>query len=345
MFEEEPTIDEVWQVKAGKYRRYAGLSRLQRLLDVPTFARNIRDVGRVVRGYGQARSMLKTLKPDGILIKGGYVGVPIGLAAAHLGIPFITHDSDSTPGLANRIIAKWAKLHATGMPTEFYNYPKGTMVYTGTPIAAEFETLNTELVASYRTLVGVSDCKKVVTIIGGSQGALQLNEDIVALAGRLMQHHHDLGILHIVGPSHETEMLHAYAKELLANERRRVVVKGFVPDVYRYTGAADVVVSRASATVVAELAEQEVATILVPGQLADDHQSANAKHLTDSNMTLHVAHADREGLYDAIDDLLRNAGKREALATALGALAKPTAAKDLAKLLVSTFGVEQDSGA
>jgi len=343
LFEEEPAIDEVRQIRAGKYRRYGGMSRLEKLKDLPTFARNVRDVGRVIKGYAQARKMLKELRPDGILIKGGYVGVPVGLAAAHLDVPFITHDSDSIPGLANRLIAKWAKLHATGMPAEFYSYPKESMVYTGTPIASDFKPVTADDITAYRSDLGLVDCKQVVSIIGGSQGGSQLNEDIAAIAGRLMQQHHELGIVHIVGPAHETAMQHAYAEELLADERRRVVVKGFVPDVYRYTGAADVVVSRASATVVAELAVQNKATILVPGRLAGDHQVSNAKHLADSNVALHVAYADREGLYTAVDDLLRNSGKRKTLGDNLGAIAKPDAAKELAELLISNFGADNRS--
>lgn len=337
LFEEEPAIDEVRQVRAGKYRRYAGLSRLQKLTDFPTFARNVRDVGRVVKGYTQARKLLKELRPDGILIKGGFVAVPVGLAAAHLGIPYITHDSDSMPGLANRLIAKGAKLHATGMPTEFYSYPKDSMVYTGTPITSDFKPLTNEETAKFRKEIGLKGCKQVISVIGGSQGASQINEDMVAIAGRLMQRHQDLGIVHIVGPAHETEMQHAYSQELLADERRKVIIKGFVPDVYRYTGAADVVVSRASATVVAELAVQGIATILIPGQLAGDHQSANARHLAETNVALHVAYGDREGLYAALDDLLRNDGKRQSLAGNLAAMGKPDAASELAQLVITNF--------
>ncbi|MDB5182221.1 MAG: murG [Candidatus Saccharibacteria bacterium] len=340
LFEEEPCIDEVRQVRAGKYRRYAGLSRLEKIMDVPTFARNVRDIGRVVKGYAQARKMLKDLKPDGILIKGGYVGVPIGLAAAHLNIPFITHDSDSIPGLANRLIAKWALLHATGMPTEFYSYPAGSMVYTGTPIVSDYQPVTAASIASYRNDLGLKDCKKVIAVVGGSQGASQLNEDMVAIAGRLMQQHRGLGIAHIVGPAHEIEIEHAYTKELLADERRNVIVKGFVSDMHRYSGAADVVVSRASATVIAELAVQGIATILVPGQLAGDHQGANAKHLAESNVAVRVAHADRERLFNAIDDLLRNEAKRKTLASNLSALAKPAAATELAELLLKNFRTE-----
>ena len=337
LFEDEPAIDEVRQVRAGKFRRYAGLTRTQKLLDMKTVAQNVRDVGRVVKGYAQARKILKELRPDGILIKGGYVGVPIGLAAAHLGIPFITHDSDSIPGLANRIIAKWATLHATGMPTEFYSYPKDETVYTGVPISAQFITVTPELRKQYRTDLHLEKCETVVAVIGASQGASQLNDDMLAIAGRLMQRHPNIGIIHIAGPTHEQEVIRGYKEELLSDELKHIVVKGFVTDVYHYTGAADVVVSRASATVIAELAVQGIATILVPGQLAGDHQGANAKHLAESNVAIRVANADREGLYDAINDLLRNDAKRKTLAANLQHMAKPAAATELAQLLLDNF--------
>ena len=110
LFQDDKFIDSVHQIAAGKYRRYAGLSRLKRLTDVSTLALNVRDAGRLCRGYTQARRLLKRIKPDMILIKGGFVGVPVGLAAAHLNIPFITHDSDSTPGMANRIISRISRL-------------------------------------------------------------------------------------------------------------------------------------------------------------------------------------------------------------------------------------------
>jgi UDP-N-acetylglucosamine--N-acetylmuramyl-(pentapeptide) pyrophosphoryl-undecaprenol N-acetylglucosamine transferase len=334
---DEPAIDAVYQVAAGKYRRYSGLSRLQKMLDVPTLARNVRDLGRVCKGYVQARRLLKRLRPDGILIKGGFVGVPIGLAAAHLHIPFITHDSDTIPGLANRLIARWAYKHATGMPAEFYDYPPEQTVYTGVPVAAEFIPVTTKLQAQYRRDIGLEKCTQIVSVIGGSQGGAQLNEDVIRIVGRLMQQYPGLGIIHIVGPAHEQEMEHCYSEELLADERRRVVVKGFAKDAYRYTGAADVVVSRASATVVAELAVQGKTVVLVPGQLAGDHQGANARHLAESGAAYQVPYGDSEGLYNALHELLDNKQQAQRLADGLSGLAKPHAAKDLAQLLLASF--------
>ncbi len=336
LFKSEPLIEKVYQIPAGKYRRYSGLSRLQKMLNLKTVLLNSRDMGRVGAGVLAARKMLKRERPDVILIKGGFVGVPIGLAAAQLHIPFITHDSDSTPGLANKIIARWARLHATGMPPEYYQYPKDTIRYTGVPIQEQFSRVSVEQQAVFKKDLGIQDCAFVITIIGGSQGGMQLNKDMAQVVGRLMQRHTALGIVHIVGSAHEDEMKRFYAKELLADERMRVVVKGFVSDVYRHTGAADVVVSRASATVVAELAVQGKAVILVPGQLADDHQVKNAQLLSVSGRALMVPFGDAEALYEAVDMLLKVPSKRSALAQELHKISKQHAAKELAEILAST---------
>jgi len=302
-------------------------------------AKNVRDVGRTTKGYAQARKQLKKLAPDVVLVKGGFVGVPIGLAAASLKIPFLTHDSDSIPGLANRIISKWAKLHATGMPAELYEYEKSKTVYTGVPVSDNYEHVSKEKQEDYKNKVGVGDCKLTLSIIGGSQGGSQLNDDVLSLAGRLMQQYKDLGILHIVGPAHEEAMKKAYKQELLADEYRRVVVKGFVNDAYLYTGAGDVVVSRAGASVIAELAIQGKAVVLVPGQLAGDHQSKNAKVLTNAGQTRMAAYGDAEGLYKELLDLLSDEAKRSTLAKKLNELAKPNAARELAELTLKLAGI------
>src|SRR5579862_7870303 len=131
-------IDEVHTVRAGKFRRYHG-EGIKQVLDVQTVLKNVRDAGRVVRGLDESRRLLKRLKPDLVFIKGGFVGVPVGLAAAQLHIPFITHDSDAVPGLANRIIARWATAHAVALPKELYNYPADKTFTVGVPISSDFE--------------------------------------------------------------------------------------------------------------------------------------------------------------------------------------------------------------
>lgn len=333
---DEPAIGKVYQVRAGKYRRYAGLKWYQRWFDIRTLLLNIRDVFRTAIGYIEARRLLKELKPDLMLVKGGFVAVPVGLAAARLKIPFITHDSDSVPGLANRIISRWAAVHATGVPKELYAYPPEKTVYTGIPVGGSFVKVTPSLRARYRDELGLGSARQIITVVGGSQGAAKLNEDMASIIGRLMQRHEGLGLVHIAGRIHEANMRTRYGKELSAEAQERVVVKGFVDNVHVCQGAADIVVSRASATVTAELSLQGLPAILVPGQLAGGHQDKNAVYLQKKGAALAVPFGDAEGLYRALDSLLTDAPARRLLGTRLHKLAKPHAARELAELVIKT---------
>lgn len=338
LFESEPAIDKVFQIRAGKYRRYAGLKWYKRAIDAKTGLLNVRDAGRTLVGYTEARRLLKRLKPDIMLIKGGFVGVPMGVAASRLGIPFITHDSDSTPGLANRIIARWATKHATGLPKELYNYPAEDTVYTGIPVSEKFKMMSPKIRTEYRDKLGLGSSSQIITVIGGSQGAGQLNHDMVSIVGRLMQKHKGLGLVHIAGKTHEAEVSQQYDSELLADERHRVVVRGFVTNPEVYTGAADIVVTRASATVLAEISLQSMPAILVPGRLAGAHQNKNAVYFRNAGAAEMVEFGDQEGLLRTLDELLSDPHRRESLGNQLGRLAKPNAAHELAALVYRTAG-------
>lgn len=334
LYKNDSNFDDVKQISAGKFRRYSNRKLYEKLLDFKTPLLNIRDMYRVFKGYRQAINYLKLAKPDAILIKGGFVGVPLGKAAKKLGIPYMTHDSDSTPGLANRLIANGAALHATGMPKEMYNYNQDITHFTGVPVSDDFVFVDEKLKQKYKQDIGLGQCNKVVAVIGGSQGGSQLNEDIIAIAGRLMQKHTGIGLVHFAGPNKLDDTRDAYKKELLADELRNVVTIGFADDAFRYTGAADIIVSRASATVTAELAIQGKTVIFVPGRLAGAHQDKNAKLLESQGRAMVVEYADREGLFSSIDKLLIDSKRSNELADKLHDLAKPKAAKELAELVV-----------
>jgi len=160
---ENRDIDEVYFVKAGKFRRYSGMG-LKQLLDLPTVLKNIRDGTRVIYGLAESSRLLRKIKPDIILIKGGFVGVPVGLAAAQLHIPFVTHDSDAIPGLANRIIARWASAHAVSLPKELYSYPPQKTYTVGVPVSRDFVPVNPENIRQYRDLLDLSSISKLYSL-------------------------------------------------------------------------------------------------------------------------------------------------------------------------------------
>jgi UDP-N-acetylglucosamine--N-acetylmuramyl-(pentapeptide) pyrophosphoryl-undecaprenol N-acetylglucosamine transferase len=262
---QDPNIDQVYTVWAGKLRRYHDESWLRRLTDIRTIGLNIRDIFRAVRGTWQSYWLLRQLRPDVIFTRGGFVSVPVGFAARLLHIAYITHDSDSTPSLANRLIAKHATVHAVALPVELYPYPAEKTVVVGVPVGPHYKPVAAELRRTYRQELGLQ-AKRVVLLTGGGNGARMLNEALVANARYLLGTYPDLVLLHSAGRVLEAETNAAYDALNLGAARERVRVHGFVPDLYRYSGAADVVIARGGATNLAEFALQQTVCVIVPSK-------------------------------------------------------------------------------
>jgi len=340
---ENRDIDEVYFVKAGKFRRYSGMG-LKQLLDLPTVLKNIRDGTRVIYGLAESSRLLRKIKPDIILIKGGFVGVPVGLAAAQLHIPFVTHDSDAIPGLANRIIARWASAHAVSLPKELYSYPPQKTYTVGVPVSRDFVPVNPENIRQYRDLLDLSKYKQIVLVTGGGNGASQLNIEVVASAKKLLLRFPQAVIVHVAGRAFEEDTRRAYVKAVPEDLMSRVIVKSFVVDLYRYSGAADVVIARGSATNLAEFALQAKACIIVPaGQLI--WTVKNAEILTERQAAIVIAEKDLDNnpdrLADACMSLLEDDNKRQQLGSNLAEIfAHPQATRELAQLLLKTANLK-----
>jgi UDP-N-acetylglucosamine--N-acetylmuramyl-(pentapeptide) pyrophosphoryl-undecaprenol N-acetylglucosamine transferase len=260
---QDKNIDQVYVVRAGKLRRYHG-EGLRQLLDIPTVVKNIRDMFFVAVGTWQSYWLLRRLKPDAIFIKGGFVGIPVGLAAAALRIPYLTHDSDALPGLANRVIAPWARIHAVGLPKEVYDYPANKTVTVGVPHAPEYHPVTDKEVKALREQLGLGQFGKVILVTGGGLGAQRVNRAVLACVPDLLQRYPDLAVVHIAGRKDEASIGQSYRAALPSKEQRRVLTKGFINDLYKYSGAADVIITRAGATAMAEFASQAKPCVVIP---------------------------------------------------------------------------------
>jgi len=287
----------------------------------------------------QAYSVLGKIKPDIIFIKGGYIGVPVGLAAALRKIKYITHDSDTMPGLANRIIAKWAIMHATGMPTEFYDYQKDKTVYVGVPISAEYSLVDEDMQNAFKKNLGFESADKLILFTGGGLGSKVLNDSLVEITKKLLSSDEKIRIMNIAGNENEEEVRGAFSNKLSSEEIDRLTIKGFVTDLHRYSGAADLIISRAGATNIAEFAAQAKACVIIPSPyLVGGHQIKNAESLVKINAIEIIDEADLqynpEVLLDKITELMNSKSKREELGKNLHKIAKLNASKDLAKLII-----------
>lgn len=329
-------IDNVYVVRAGKFRRYHGAGWKQ-IFDVITIAKNCRDAFFVVAGFAQSLRLLRKLKPDLVFVKGGFVGVPVGLAAAVRHIPYVTHDSDAIPGLANRIIARWARMHTVAMPEETYVYPRAKTVMVGVPIDSSYQPVTPQLMRQYREQLNLTAFNKILLVTGGGLGAQRINESVLAIIGPLLEAVPDLAIVHTVGSTHEKKMRKAYDALLSPDKRGRVVVKGFVTDLYRYSGAADVVVARAGATNLAELAVQGKPSIIIPNPfLTGGHQLKNAELLARQQaiVLVHEHEMQNGALLKSVTDILNNPAKQTELSAHIAAFARPDAAQRLAMVLL-----------
>lgn len=333
-----PAVDQVYAVSAGKFRRYANEGWRQ-YLNLRVQFLNIRDLFRLLRGIWQSYWLLRRLKPDVVFTRGGFVSVPVALGARLNHVPYITHDSDSVPSLANRMIARWAAVHAVALPPELYPYPAAKTVLVGVPVSSKYQPVDAALRAKYREELGL-EYKQVVFLTGGGNGARVLNEAMVANARYLLGTFPELAIVHVAGRSLLDETTAGYDALGLGAARGRVFVHGFVTDLYRYSGAADVVITRAGATTLAEFALQQLACLIVPaGQLGWDMQNAAVLAKRDAAVRLTEDQAEQpERLGRTIGELLQNDARRATLAHNLAAYAHPHAATDLAQLLLDVIG-------
>lgn len=326
------SIDEVRSVFAGKFRRYHKESWLTRIADVKTNLLNVRDIFFVFIGIFQSLFLLRRLRPSAIYVS-GYVGMPIGLAATFWKIPFITHDSDATPGLTNRIVGKWATFNAVGLKKAEYGYKKDKTVFTGVPVSTEFKYVSDQQKQSYRSEINIPVGAKMLLITGGSLGAVRVNKSFALVAEQLLDKFKDLYIFHQVGKGNM-----AVYSDLPENQRLKIYE--FIPDLYKYSGAADVVITRGGANTTAELAIQGKACILIPNPLlTGGHQMKNAELFASTNSAVIISEddllKDKDHLFIKTSDLLNDVEAQKGLSQNINQISNPKAAEDLASLLIS----------
>lgn len=327
-------IDKTRSIFAGKLRRYHGESWLKRILDMRTNVFNLRDSFYIFIGVMQSIVMVMREKPDLVFLKGGYVGVPVGLAAAFWRVPIITHDSDALPGLANRIISRWVTVHATAMPPSYYKYNPAQTVQVGVLVGRQYSPVDDQIKRLYREELGIPVNAKMLFITGGSLGSQRINAAVVGLIDELLSMNQDLYVVHQVGKNN-TPQYKDYTND-------RLQVLEFLEGMHRYSGAADVIVTRAGANTIAEFGIQKKACIIIPSPfLSGGHQLKNGEFLETNGAAIIVDEQVMINtpvvLRDRIEELLNNDVERLQLGQRLSDLTIPNAANKLAVLLLSTI--------
>jgi UDP-N-acetylglucosamine--N-acetylmuramyl-(pentapeptide) pyrophosphoryl-undecaprenol N-acetylglucosamine transferase len=333
----DQAIDEVYHVRAGKFRRYHGEGWKQ-LLDLETMLLNIRDAFWNIIGLWQSFWLLRRLKPSVIFTRGSFVSVPVCLAAALQHVPYVTHDSDAIPSLTNRMIAPWATTHAVALPEEIYPYPIDQTVTVGVPISEDYRPVDDKLRARYKEELHLEGYEWVLLATGGGLGAKAINDAVVSNASELLRRYPGLVIVHLTGRIHAEAVTAAYKAALTPELFSRVEVIDFVTDLYRYSGAANVVIARAGATNLAELAVQAKACIIVPSAfLTGGHQMKNTEALAKHGAVIQMTDEQIEQelrLASVVTDLFDHPGKVDQLQKQFAAFAKPDAAEHIARIVL-----------
>lgn len=339
----EKSIDVSYAITAGKFRRYHGTSFLSHVLDIRTMMLNFRDFFRFVAGTYQAWRLLGKCKPDSIMLKGGFVCVPVGFAARLRRIPYITHDSDAVPGLANRITAKNATYNTTALPVEIYPYEQKKAIQVGIPIRKEFTYVSEDDMKKSKVALGLDPQRPVLFCVGGGLGAQRVNKALVAAMPNLMSEVDGLYSIHLTGKKLYEETMNLYKSTLSSKQLESVKLIDFTTDLYAYSSAADLVLTRGGATNIAEFAAQAKTCIVVPNpMLTGGQQLHNANVLSDANAAIIV----HEDTLDSLGTILSEQFKVEAksrveIGMRLHKLAVPNSAERIAELLhtIATQGV------
>lgn len=327
----DPSI-QISTIVAGKLRRYNHLTIMQQLLWPRLVLLNIRD-GFLV-GVGLLQSIVKLLvwRPDVVFTKGGYVCLPVGLAARFLRIPLVIHDSDAHPGLTNRILARFASSIATGAPLEYYPYPKSISRYIGIPISDTFAPHTSQQQIDAKREWGIRDDIPLIVITGGGLGAQRINETVAETLHELRK----LGSVVLVSGAGQYDELRAF----MPPNDDSFQLHPFITDMPVLLTAADVVVTRAGMTIILELAGLAKPTVLIPNaKLTGGHQVKNANVYAAKDAVVVVNEEDmmihRELLVHAVHSVLEDPSKARAMAQRLATFAKPHAAKDMAVMIVA----------
>lgn len=224
-------------ISTGKFRRYLDL-------------KNLTDPLRVIKGFSEARRFLKEYRPGVVFSKGGFVAVPVVRAAASLGIPCIIHESDMTPGLANKICVPVAKKVCCNFPETLKLLPEDKAVLTGSPIRAELAQGNK---LAGLDLCGFNANTPVIMVIGGSLGAANVNKAVREALPSLLG---DFQVVHLCGKDK--------VDNLLLNTpgyKQFEYIKAELKDLF---AMADIVISRAGANAICELLALKKPNILIP---------------------------------------------------------------------------------
>lgn len=257
------------QIKAGKWPRKVSFQ-------------GIRDLASLGKGYLQGVGIIREFRPDAIFATGGYVSVPLGLAAVTMQVPLFLHEQNSIPGMANKLLSRWAEVTFTTFQTDKGSFSdRAKLVHAGLPVRSEILKSDRSKGLQY---FGFNPDIFTVLVTGGSRGARRINQVMLEVYHRICQGNTKLEpmqVIHLTGSNEYQSFCHNMdGMGINDHNIGKLVIKPYLEEMDCALNIADLVISRAGAATLAEVTAIGIPAILIPYPFATgDHQYHNASYL------------------------------------------------------------------
>lgn len=289
---------------------------------------NIKTVQLFLESIKRSKEILREFKPDVVIGTGGYVSGSVVYAAARMKIPTIVHEQNSVPGMTNKFLSRFADRVGICFPDAAQYFPESKTVLVGNPRAQEVVTSGkSEVLEQYGLLPDIP----TVLIFGGSQGALKINQAVIQALPKFSQK--DYQVLYASGDRYYNEIKEKFDVEKI---NRNLSLQPYIKNMTDVMANVDLLIGRAGATSIAELTALGLPAILIPSPyVTNDHQTKNAQSLVNTGAVKMIPDADLTGesLIDAVDEIMNDSEKREAMAKASRQEGIPDAAERLWSLV------------
>ncbi len=282
---------------------------------------NVDAAVKAVTSVSHAKKIIREFQPDIVIGTGGYVSWPVVKAASRMGVPTMIHEQNAVPGVTTKMLSKYADrvLISFESSRELFDCDPNKLVLTGNPVSEKMLKAGKE---EMRTLLGIPDNAIVVLSAGGSLGAARVNEAVFELIKTYSSSESDLRHFHATGRGGYEEQAELYREigfhdmDSETLQRNGVTVKRYIYNMPELLAAADIVIGRAGAMTLSEIAALGKAAIVIPSpNVTNNHQYKNAKVLADGNAAILIEEKDLTGtlLAEKVKDLAENATHRHTL--------------------------------
>lgn len=279
---------------------------------------------KTLKSYIKVKKIIKEFKPDVAVGVGGYASGPALKAAASLKIPCLIQEQNSYPGITNKILAKKVQKICVAYDNMEKYFPANKIIKTGNPIRQEIENLNINK-SEARNFFGINNNYPIILVVGGSLGALTINNTINKEIHKFIEN--NINLIWQTGKSFSYN-----PSENLLNNNTNIIIKDFIYRMDMAYAAADIIISRAGAGTISELCAVGKPVILVPSpNVAEDHQTKNAMALVDNNAALIVKDFEaQDKLVDTAIELIKDQDRKKSLSENIAKLAVKNSAKLIA---------------